>query len=277
MRIIMNKYSLIKILFILLIAIPSTLYALDITAGATTWVAWGSRFENVHEDSKRRNNTYAFDPTVLYGPALSIKFNDDFNLTFVYLFGKFNYVEKIYSDAAGDYFATSRAVRSDSDLALNYRLSNYFKVFAGVKYMAYEVKISFNDVYTNTPCDNHSKHTSIGPGLGVSSTYPITGNLFLLGTVSGFYLFSAGESFVDNKVYSNSSVNLTIGYNEYGINSTVAAAYYVAEISTVISLGCRFQYFVIKYNDYKPFFLINSIENKIYGITLTATYTFSIF
>jgi len=272
----MKRRILFKLFFYICagIVIPCKLYALDITVGATTWYAWGSRFENVQKESSRENKSYSFDPTFLYGPVLSVKFNDDFNLTFVYLYGKFDYEEKIYSDAGGSYFAESKAVRSDSDLALNYRLNDYFKVFAGVKYMAYEFRLSF-DNFNRGYCDNHSKHTSIGPGLGLSSTLPITKNIFFLATLSGFYLYSAGEKFEDNRMYGSRPVNLTIGYNEYGINSTIAIAYYIAPASAVISLGGRFQYFIIDYNKYEPF-LINNIRNQIYGITLTATYTFSL-
>jgi len=272
----MKKLILLTFIVICcILVIPCKIYAMDIAVGATTWLAWGSRFDDVQKTSVRENGSYAFDPTFLYGPALSAKFSDDFNLTFVYLYGKFNYNEKIYADAGGSYYAESKAVRSDSDLALNYRLSDYFKVFIGTKYMAYEVNSSFLN-YSGTYCESHSKHTSIGPGMGFTGTFPVIDNIFLLGTVSGFYLFSAGETFVDNGIYGKRPADLTIGYNEYGINSTASIAYYIAPASTVISLGARFQYFIIKYNKYEPFFLINSIENRIYGITLTATYSFSI-
>jgi len=269
--------KIIYIVFMLCVLMPCKIYAFDITVGATTWYAWGSRYENVNEHSIRKNNNYAFDPAFFYGPAVSIKFSDDFNLTFVYLYSKFNYIENVYEDFGGKYFVESKIKRSDSDLALNYRLSNYFKVFAGAKYLAYETKSSYDDT-NGEHYTSGSKHTGIGPGLGLSSTYPVTGNIFLLATISGFYLYSDGEKFKDHGLYDNKSINpvkMTIGYNEYGINSNISIAYYIAEISTVISLGVRYQYFITDYDDYEPF-LINSIKNKIYGITLTATYTFEL-
>ena len=267
-----------KIIFICLcVIIPYKLHALDITAGATTWYAWGSRFENVQEYSIRNNNNYAFDPTLFYGPALSVKLTDDFNMTFVFLYSKFNYLEEVYKDAGGKYNVESKIKRSDSDLALNYRLGNYFKVFLGAKYLAYEIKLSYDDTDDITYSSN-SKHTSIGPGLGFSITYPITGNIFILGTLSGFYLYSTGEKFEDNGLYDykkSKPVNMTVGYNEYGLNSNISVAYYIPQVSTVISLGFRFQYFITDYSKYEPF-LIDSIENSFYGITLAATYTFSL-
>ena len=274
----MKKCLLFRFIYVCIgIIIPYKAYAFDITAGATVWYAWGSRYENVQDYSIRVNNNYAFDPTFFYGPAISVKFTNDFNLTFVYLYSKFDYIENVYEDAGGTYFVKSKIKRSDSDLALNYRLHDYFKVFAGIKYMSYEIKLSYDDIYRGH-CDSQSEHISIGPGLGVSATYPITENIFLLCTISGFYLFSPGEKFKDNKIYDDTSpkpISMTVGYNEYGFNSNISIAYYIAQISTVISLGARFQYFITDYYDYEPF-LINSIKNKIYGITLTATYTFSL-
>jgi hypothetical protein len=257
---------------------PCRAYSIDITAGATTWYAFGSRYEDVKDGCSRENTSYAFDPTFLYGPALSVKFNNDFNLTFVFLYGKFDYKEN-YLETGGiadfQHNMKSRAARSDSDLALNYRLNDYFKTFAGIKYMSYKIDISHDaTAFGGDNLWTHIKHVSVGPGIGLSGTLPIIDNIFALATISGFYLWSAGEKFNDNWIYAPRA-DLTIGYNEYGINSTLSIAYYIADWSTVISLGGRFQYFIIDYYEYEPF-LINSITNKIYGITLTATYSFSI-
>jgi len=275
----MQKLILLTLTVICCISImPYKIYAADITVGATTWYAFGSRSENVKDDCDRENNNYAFEPTFLYGPALSVKFSNDFNLTFVYLYGKFNYKESYFetggiSDSAHD--MKSRAARSDSDLALNYRLNDNFKAFAGIKYMSYEINLSHNVATVgNDKLWTHIKHVSIGPGLGFSSTFPITENIFMLATLSGFYLWSSGEEFNDYWIYGPKA-NLKVGYNEYGINSNLSVAYYISSFSTVISIGGRFQYFIIDYDKYEPF-LINSITNKIYGITLTATYTFSL-
>ena len=272
-----NSLSIYLIFICLCIITPINVFGLDITVGATCWYAWGSRFENIQDYSIRKNSEYAFDPTFLYGPAISVKFNDDFNLTFVYLYSKFNYKEEVYKDVVDDYYVKSKIKRSDSDLAINYRLNDYFKVFVGAKYLSYEIKLSYDDTNGDHYYSN-SKHNSIGPGLGLNCSYPITGNIFLLGTVSGFYLFSPGEKFEDYGMYEINHakpVNMTIAYNEYGINTNISAAYYISQISTVISLGFRYQYFITDYDDYDSFY-IDNIKNQFYGVTLTATYTFSL-
>ena len=259
------------------IIIPCQAYALDITVGATTWYAWGNRYENTQDYSIRTNSNYAFDPAFLYGPAVSVKFSDDFNLTFVYLYSKFDYKENVYKDSGGTYFVKSNITRSDSDLAVNYRLNNYLKLFVGAKYLGYKIKLSYDDTNDERFYAN-AKHNSIGPGLGLNCTYPIIDNLFILGTISGFYLWSTGEEFEDYGLYSHKyikPVSMTVGYNEYGINTNISAAYYISSISTVISLGFRYQYFITDYKEYDAFY-IDSIKNQFYGITLTATYSFSL-
>ena len=266
-------------ILICICVIPTAGFCLDITAGATAWYVWGSRYENMQKKSIRKNSDYAFDPTFLYGPALSVKLNNDFNVTFVYLYSKFNHIENIYKDEGGNYFVKSKIKRSDSDLAINYRLNDYLKLFLGAKYLAYEINASYDDMFYGKHYYSSSKHSGIGPGLGLNCTYPIIYNIFLLSTISGFYLFSPGEKFEDyglyDRVHGGRPGKMTIGYNEYGINTNISAAYYIAEWSTAITLGIRFQYFVTDYYEYEPFF-INDIKNMFFGLTLTATYTFSL-
>ncbi|MCL2155186.1 MAG: hypothetical protein FWH53_05935 [Leptospirales bacterium] len=267
----MKKNLLIKIFIIISISIiiPHKLYALDITIGATTWYAQSEQFYTQNKTAQFMNNTLVkSNPAFLYGPTLSVRFSNDFNFTFVYLFGDF---ETVKDDGTFKYKSKYR--RSDSDLALNYRLGDYFKVFAGMKYLSYDITPADTDFLT-FQIKNIDPHTSYGAGLGLSATVPIVGNLFLLGTVSGLYLFGKDKAEITdhNSVANPRSVNLN--YNEYGANSTLALAYYIAPASTVISLGGRLQYLVADYKDNAIY--LYSIKFTIYGVTLTATYTFSI-
>ena len=275
------------------VIIPHKAYSLDITAGATAWLLWGNRNEDLMSDwrepgpanfsSRYGNNTnYSFDPSFLYGPVISIKFNNDFNLTFVYLYGQLEHKTNYKTTGSpsvpsAPYEAVYKFKRNDSDTALNYRLNDYFKVFIGAKYMRYDIKLSaqYTGPVIQPPEVCNIKHISYGPGLGLSSTYPLTENIFLLSTLSGFYLFSTGENFLDDGVYGVDPLDAKINYKEYGFNSTLAIAYYIAPASTVISLGGRLQYFKTDY-DRKDVFYINEITNFMYGITLTATYSFSL-
>jgi hypothetical protein len=201
-------------------------FAADITVGAAAWYAW---MDKTQDDCPKEE----LGSTLLYGPALSAKFNEDYNLTFIFLYGKFDTLDRI-----------------DSDLALNYRLNDYFKVFAGIKYLGHTQAFIVQN--------------SLGPALGVSAAYPVIDDLFLLATMSGLYLW--GTEKFDNSIISNEK-DLT----KYGINGTLALAYYLADFSTAISLGGRYQHLKTDF-DGDGF----NYNTAIYGITLTATYTFGI-
>jgi len=193
----------------------------------------------------------------MYGPILSLKLNNDFNLTFVYLYGKFD------MRVEGD--EKYKLTRRDSDFALNYRLNDYFKIFTGIKYIGWS--------FTVPP--NTYKSDGYGPGIGLSVTYPIVENLFLLANISGIYLWGTAK-FEDPTLGVHSG-----GYNEYkeyGINSNLSIAYYINSVSTTVSLGGRFQYLKSDYFPFKFAFetMFADQTNKFYGITLTATYSFSI-
>ena len=257
----MKRFLLLIFMAICISAIiPQKVHAFDLTAGLTTWYAWW----DVDQGNKGSEN---MDPKFLIGPALAFKINDEFNITFVFLYGKYEHKGPQDSPSFSE---KTKNKRSDSDLALNYKLHDYLKVFAGFKYMAYKkdkkgvVTSPLPPGMTTTPETEKNDHSGFGPGIGVSATYPIYDNIFLLATLSGFYLWGSEE--VDSSRAGSGKIN----YREYGFNSTLAAAYYIAPASTVVSLGGRYQYFVAPYDDYVyP-------KHKFYGITLTATYTFSI-
>ena len=241
---------------------------MDMTVGATSWYAWGKQYYTQKDFMGDYDSVTKTDPSLLYGPALAVKFNDDFNLTFVFLYGKFDATESKDS-------LKSEFTRKDSDLALNYKLSNYFKVFAGIKYLSYGIVPIKDNFFGGMTFKIKSlePHTSYGPGLGLSATIPIIWNFFGLATVSGLYLRGAEKAVISNLSGSNSK-NVKIGYSEYGINSNAAIAYYIEDWSTVISLGGRLQYIKADYDSNEMH--LSSVGFFIYGVTLTATYTFSI-
>lgn len=225
-----------KIIIAAVLFIPftsSTLSAADLSAGITTWyTAWDFEM-NSDADVK-------YDPGFMYGPMLSIGVTPDINLSFVFLYGRFlQTADGVESDIN----------RYDSDLALNYRIGSNFKIFAGVKY----IRFTFEPDGT---------HQAVGPGVGLSSVFPIEGNFFILGNISGLYL-AGNEKFpgyYDDKT------------REYGVNASLSAAYYIPSASTTLTLGGRFQLVKIMYEDRED---INN-TNRFYGVTLSAVYTFNL-
>jgi len=268
-----------RLLFFILIAacigiiLPSKAQAFDLTVGATTWYAvWDLKADgesvNGSQDVKKGKASF------LYGPVLSSKINDDFSISFVYLYGKFDM--KLDNTAIGVNNEKVKYKRNDGDLAFNYRLNNYFEIFAGMKYVELEVPF----IALSTGSSHPIKHYGYGPGLGISFTCPISYNLFLLANISGLYLWGKEKLELEAP---------EIGYNEklneYGVNSSLSIAYYIAPASIVISLGGRYQYVKTVYEgtefvDFTYGVLstnkkLSNVKNHMYGITLTATYTFS--
>ena len=220
----MKKILLLTLIIVSISIISSSkLHAYDITVGATTWYAWMNQYADDFPTDK-------MGAALLYGPAVSVKYDEEFNLTFVFLYGRYDAFD-----------------RKDSDLALNYRWSEFIKVFAGLKYMGYT--------------DAFIQHNALGPGFGASITYPLTEDIFLLGTLSGLFLF--GNERFDYIVKEKES------FIEYGLNMTMSFAYYIADFSTAISLGGRCQFYRTSY--FEDTLDYNTL---CYGVTLTATYTF---
>jgi hypothetical protein len=269
MKILFTTLTIISIL----IATQHKAQAIDITVGATSWYVQSEQYYAQDKGGGRflHNTLIKSDPALLYGPTLSLRLTNDFNLTFVYLYGNFVTVKD-----TGNHKSRSKFKRSDSDLALNYRLNDYFKVFAGFKYLSYGITPAEDDS-KNFKLKKIDTHSSYGSGLGLSATLPLIGDLFCLGTLSGLYLWGADGVVIEELISGVSTGNTrssNISYNAYGFNSTLSLAYYIAQASTVISLGGRFQYLKADYK--KNIIYLDSIEFTSYGVTLSAAYTFGL-
>ncbi|MCL1865591.1 MAG: hypothetical protein FWF73_07250 [Spirochaetes bacterium] len=230
-------FTAITFTAIISIIVPCKLYAVDISAGAAVWYSW-----------YKPGGGEKVNPAFFYGPALSVKFNDDYNLTFVYSYGEYEY-------------NSGRMLKHhDSDIALNYRLNDYCKIFGGIKYRKI---IASSNEDSNPPVVLYGiKTDSIGPGLGFTAAYPLVENTYLIGTGAGLFLWRKSEYDLGYGDKDNRN------YTSYGYNLTMSIVYYIAPASTVINLGGRYQCFIDRKN--------TAIKDTYYGITLTATYSFNI-
>lgn len=236
----MRRKLILTILFIISIipVKPAGLHAADLSVGATGWyTAWD------YKDDASSDVEYS--PSFLYGPVLSLAMTQDINMSFVFLYGEFD------MDTGSE---TIPIKRYDSDLTLNYRISSYFKLFLGGKYVGF------------TWSDN-GKHQALGPGAGISSVIPIGGNFFILGYISGMYLKGSEEG-DKNRSYNAKA-------DEYGCNASLSLAYYIPAASTTVSLGGRYQQININYDSTENGYVSDSIS-RFYGVTLTAIYSFNI-
>lgn len=229
-----------SISFILIFFIAQTaLHAADLSVGATGWyTAWDFEWDGTDK--------IEYDPGFLYGPVLSLAMTQDLSLSFVFLYGEFTQVMDEYNEEMD-------LERYDSDLTMNYRISNYFKLFAGAKYIAF----TWPD----------GEHKAIGPGAGISGILPLGNDFFVLGYISGMYLFGNEEGTIEQD-YDTTA-------HEYGGNASISLAYYIPAASTTISLGGRYQQIKIEYDD-KLDGMVEDSMSRFYGVTLTAVYTFNI-
>ena len=133
----MKKFLFLTLTTIcVLIITPHRAYALDITVGATSWYAQSEQYYTQDRNAYFMQDTLVkSNAALLYGPTLAVRLSSDFNLTFVYLYGTFDTAK----EGGNNVKSKSKYKRSDSDLALNYRLGDYFKVFIGAKYLSYDI------------------------------------------------------------------------------------------------------------------------------------------
>lgn len=237
---------------VLTAAAPSR--AADITIGANTWYSWWDM------DPKDSPDKFEYDPAFLYGPALAVKFTDNYTLNMVFLYGEFDGDYKVYFTGPGWQTIPSKTKRYDSDTSLSYRLNDYFKLFAGVKVTGYTFETDAVPAYSMPAVT--VKNTVYGPAAGVSGVFPIANSFFMLANGSVMYLF--GES--DNSVTGKSDVKCP------GFNASASLAYYIPSASVTLSFGGRYQYLKWDAVDNNG----TDANHQFYGITAAANYSFSL-
>ena len=233
--------------------------AIGVTIGAIGWYAWGKQKSSGAEPDAAMES----DPAFLYGPIVSVKLDENLSLRFVYLYGKFDYKDKNYI------YPDFKSKHNDVDLALNYRLNDYLKIFASIKYLSFDMaQVEYTYGGAGDISANDGKHTVYGGGLGLTATLPLAKDLFILATMYGFTGWGSEKIDVTGLNQFRSDVST----NDYGFNSNISIAYYIDWASTTISLGGRYQYLMAKYKN-DSFFPVD-IKYTIYGITLSAEYSF---
>lgn len=245
---------------------PSAGSAIEMSAGVYTWYSWWDLAEDENCKSE-------LDPEPLYGPALSVGFTNDLSLTFVFLYGKFDVKETDYSEyyASGgtepiEYY-NYEMNRIDSDIALNYKLNSYLKIYLGAKYTSYSYEMGADDNSVGMTAE--IDFAVFGPGAGISVTLPLGNNFYFIGNLGGFYLWGEEE-----RSFSVSGTEKSDCKN-YGLNTGISVAYYIEPASTTISLGGRYQH-IKTWVEGSEGESDQKDTEKFYGITLSATYSFSI-
>jgi len=251
-------FSIACMLMFITVFLPVSGSAMGLSVGASTWYTeW-----NDYEDGSKSSDIDSF---FLYGPLLSLKLNNDFSLSTLFLYGKTE-VTFPFDDENLSPAYTLDSTRIDSDTGISYRLNSVFKVVAGFKYMWYKteggVYASSVDVY-----DTETNFTTYGPAFGINGTFSLGNSFYLNASISGMYLWwkttteAEGISLDDEK------------YNAVGINTGLSLLYYISAASVTLSLGGRYQ--IISDEIGEDGYLWDN-RGEFYGITLSAIYSFQI-
>ncbi|MCU0847790.1 MAG: hypothetical protein MUD12_07865 [Spirochaetes bacterium] len=277
--------------------------AADLSLGAVSWYAWWVTPFNKEIKGGAQNASKGIDvnmnnSNVLYGPVMSIKFNDMWNVSALFVFsphGGYGARSDFLAANVNDFsefdvylnskFGTSympvlvEAVRVnvhyikryDLDLTADCWLNKSFKIFFGFKYQGYKMLGDMAVVFLNPqPIPGlsktmYSKYHLFGGGLGIGTTIHLVDSLFLVGNLSGFLLegltFFKHESFREQRN----------GTSTYGTNGNLSFAYYIEDARTTLSLGYRAQ--VNWYG--KPDLSHDSVTNTglFHGLMLSVIYT----
>lgn len=252
--------TLATVFILLTVFHPSNASATTMSAGIYSWYAWWDFPEDTYENIDT-------DPGLVYGPVLSVNFNETFSLSFVFLYGNFNAEGTDNSDAVlyGGYVITNKydIDRYDGDTALNMKLNRYLKLFLGIKYSAFKYDLTAS-IPTGASYTAEFDHSTFGPGAGFSVIFPLYQGLYITGSFGGLYL-RGSEEYSDSKGRTSNQ-----DIKDYGYNTGISLVYHIAPASTTISLGGRYQYIKTEYEDgFKN-------SSNFYGITLSAVYSFEL-
>lgn len=278
----MNKFRFLMI-FIFIVLLNLNLFSMNMNVGGTVWYAWW----NPHtEDSMRGennsytrggyfseayNDTFEKKPELIAGPFIGLSFLDNWSLGLLFLGSteyKFHSTYDVYYTAAPSNIVhvdfNVAGSRYDFDSTLSYKFNNYLKVFAGYKYMRYDVTGSFiatgvAPISLDMEWDNRMS----GPGVGINLTIPLVSNFFIPISISVLQLKSKTRQKLNNQSDGSSYSDTTIDSTFRGCNITPGIGYYSEILEMSFILGGRYQY--MKNEEDK--------RDEFYGISLSAIYS----
>lgn len=209
----MKKFVLMTCIVCTILTLPSLSQGAEYMAGVRTgYFAWQPYLKEVGGSGM---SDIKWGTGVLYGPIFSIIFTDDLSISVSALFGKqsthwqseFSYFDSSTRITGNYYF---EGFRADVDSALSYRLSQYFKIFAGYKYQYLDMDYNYTELRTNLSNNitgvyvtaiNISTNLFHGPALGLGFNYPVTDVYFFSINVSGLYM--TGDTEFKSKGYES--------------------------------------------------------------------------
>jgi hypothetical protein len=159
--------------------------------------------------------------------------------------------------------------RKDYDLAVNYIISKYYKVYAGYKYqdMNIDFELHYDNVMGQQRDIYHLKSQAHIPTIGVGAVYPLTEKLVLGGQLGLLY------SIMDLKITNSAGTRENIWpHPGPGFNGELSVTYQLQR-TILTQLGYRYQVFTVEARGPGRDTIEKSYDIT-QGLTFTAMYLF---
>lgn len=240
-----------------------------VSVGAATWYAWWDpifrqslvaeeKGSGIRKPGKVVYSTFSMmDSSFLYGPVLNVQFTDRWSMAGVFQFsvhGGYSASSRYVNFLGLNYFPASpldlqsyyvtirlnRINRYDADLSFNYHLTDFLKLYLGLKYQGYTYDGKFNivlmrqsEAHPFPANDVTGSQNAGGVGAGFAVNVRLVAGLFIIGNLSFTSLVGSV------RIYQIDKVTHTVLL--YGGNGSMSLSYYFERIRTAFSLGYRSQ------------------------------------
>jgi hypothetical protein len=288
------------IILILLTTFTSPVFALDYILGAKGgYFGWDPFFQDIYQPAFFTD--VKTGTGVLYGPIFSIIFTQNLSFSISGLMGNqsthWDSDNQLITEKSGQkYHSGSFHVeekRYDFDSALNIRLSDNFRIFAGFKYQFLQMTIYGMQRYVNLSNNPSINVMTIdmdmplyGPALGFGYSLTFADRYFFAINISGIYMIGKikqnfSETFYDNSIpngYMYGKINsdsATMDMKEYGFNIEPSVGINTGGGGPIITLGLRYQYVMAKITNYPAGRVPESrdwLRDYLYGIFVGVMY-----
>lgn len=256
--------------------------SLDLNLGLYSYYVWYEPSWNDHYDN------VSISPSLLVGPVAGITLFNRVSLNASFLFlnvgGDASFETDSVDTVTGQTYhidAESNQERMEIDVMLSYRLFPVLSLYVGYKNFSYGIKGdgTYRGVNQTTGStfesseDEMGNYSGSGYGAGINSNFSLGEGFFLGLGVSALYIIGsfdlASVEIRNGETQRRSSGN--INYIGTGLNISANLSYYFSSISTVITVGGRYQFLKQKHDDSMPdAYGIDGNTDRFYGITFSA-------
>lgn len=292
------KKSLFAIFLVVFVFIALSAYSMDFIVGLKAgYFSWLPMYADLGTEGTLAD--IGWGAGVLYGPIVSLIFTPNVSLSISGLMGKqSSYWSSRFSPMSSQSISGNYnfdVFRADFDSVIIYRVSTNLRIFAGYKYLLMNTSMAYTEIRTDVNnnailevnvSDIELSHYGHGPAIGFGYSYPISNNFFATFTVSGVYMWGewSVETSKSYQAYSHSGYILSTSstipdiskpMRHMGVNIEPAIGMTAKEGLPIVTLGMRYQHFLIKIEGIDENVIPDKwINDKMIGIFLSIIYSF---